>query len=283
VKQFLLKEEPDKDGLIRLRDEDYHYLVHVKRLRPGSVFTALLPASTGVKTPQHVTVRSIDRRTLVGITQPAELAGGLAEGRAGQVSAPKDLPDIVLFQALPKGTRMDLIVRQAAEGGISEVVPFVSEHSVPKGRDQRMERWRRIVKEARQQSGSAVDTRIRQILTAGELFAYWEELQAREARRHPCLGLVFMEQKPRSSMPVHEPLAQGGFHRYLYKKPPLVVLAVGPEGGFSGAELDRFTEAGFKPLSLGDSILRTETAALYGAAAVKIILMERTEWTLKQQ
>jgi 16S rRNA (uracil1498-N3)-methyltransferase len=60
----------------------------------------------------------------------------------------------------------------------------------------------------------------------------------------------------------------------------MVVLAVGPEGGFSPEEVSRFLAAGFKPLVIGNTILRTETAALYAAAAVRIILLERTAWTL---
>jgi 16S rRNA (uracil1498-N3)-methyltransferase len=58
------------------------------------------------------------------------------------------------------------------------------------------------------------------------------------------------------------------------------VLAVGPEGGFSPEELARFAAAGFKPLVIGNTILRTETASLYAAAAVRVILLENTTWTL---
>jgi 16S rRNA (uracil1498-N3)-methyltransferase len=279
--QFLLKEGPDRDGLVRLRGEDYHYLVNVRRLMPGSVFTALLPpldSNRGSPGRVAVTVTGIDNQTLTGSVVSAE---------NGQVSAPchENIPPIILFQALPKGTKMDLIVRQAAECGLSEIVPFVSEHSVPRelSRDRRLERWRRIIKEARQQSGSVVDTRIQGPLDTGELFAYWEKLQADATpadsipagtassgcETAAALGLMFTPSA----------IEQESFHRYLYTIPPLIVLAVGPEGGFSGSELGRFADAGFKQLSLGKTVLRVETAALYGAAAVKIILMERAWWT----
>jgi 16S rRNA (uracil1498-N3)-methyltransferase len=77
-----------------------------------------------------------------------------------------------------------------------------------------------------------------------------------------------------------DPLVQGGFHDYLSINPDLVAFAVGPEGGFSPEEVSRFLTAGFKPLVIGNTILRTETAALYAAAAVRIILLEKTAWTL---
>ena len=307
--QFLLKEKPDKEGLVRLCDKDYHYLVHVRRLKPGNVFSALMPAADKTPTtiPQHVTitVQSIDKHILTGSVS------------VDSTVPPGDLPPMILFQALPKGAKMDLIVRQAAELGINEIVPFLSEHTIPKkgSGNERPDRWRRIIKEARQQSGSAVDTQIHDILSIDELFAYWQKLQknSRDIKEkpaetpettHEALGLVFSPkstgaamdgggknalagvfakqklQSPKSAgtLILGNPLEQGGFHRYLYKKPPLLVFAVGPEGGFSTAELNRFAEAGFMVLSLGNTVLRTETAALYGAAAVKIILEERALW-----
>jgi 16S rRNA (uracil1498-N3)-methyltransferase len=267
MKQFILKEEPDREGLVRLRDEDYHYLVHVRRLKPGGTFKAL---PKGSDSPVTVTVHSIDNHTLVGKIQ------------AVLSTIPLSLPPLYLFQALPKGTKMDLIVRQAAEGEISEVVPFCSERSMPAPGQGREERWRRIVREARQQSGSSIDTRIHAPVLEDELFAYWEELRIREhaGSTGSALGIVFHE------VPVHSdsagrPLEQGTFHHYLNREPFLIALALGPEGGFSGAELGRFIDAGFKPLHMGDAVLRTETAALYGAAAVRIILMERAWWILK--
>jgi 16S rRNA (uracil1498-N3)-methyltransferase len=61
----------------------------------------------------------------------------------------------------------------------------------------------------------------------------------------------------------------------------MVVLVIGPEGGFSPEEVSRFTAAGFKSLVMGNAVLRVETAALYAAAAVRIILLEKASWTLK--
>ena len=261
---FLLKEKPDKKGIVRLRGDDYHYLIHVRRLKPGGFFTALLAPSVSLqeKNQQHVnvTVLSIDNRTLTGLVT-------LTDGAAPALKAENtELPPIIIFQALPKGTKMDLIVRQATEMGISEVVPFVSDYSVPKKSDGRIDRWQRIIKEARQQSLSTTNTRVHEVMSTNELLAYWKKLHSDYSKK--ALGLILHPQI----------LEKGGFHRYLYNKPPLLVLAVGPEGGFSAAELDCFAKAGFKTVTLGSTILRTETAAIFGTAAAKIILMERAWW-----
>jgi 16S rRNA (uracil1498-N3)-methyltransferase len=100
-----------------------------------------------------------------------------------------------------------------------------------------------------------------------ELFRYWERI-----RREGVLALL-----------IHEiPLAKCGFHRYLETVPELVALAVGPEGGFSPMEADAFIGTGFKPVTLGDTVLRTENAALYSIAVVRTLIFERHSWTTKK-
>jgi len=201
------------------------------------------------------------------------------------------VPPVALFQGLPRGTKMDLIVRQAAEGGVSIVAPFESEYStvrlkksgtrtgsgktpgensfseesLPAGK---LKRWERIVKEARQQSGSGEETKILSPCGFDALLEYWASLK--KIYRRP-LGILFHQ----------EPLEKGSFHDYLGTWPDFVALAVGPEGGFSPREVSLFMAAGFRPLVMGNTILRTETAALYGTAAIKIILMESELWIPK--
>jgi 16S rRNA (uracil1498-N3)-methyltransferase len=272
MKRFILPREPQKDGTIQLSGDDYHYLVRVRRLAPGEAFPAILPG--GAET--LVRVLSVEGGVLTGDCDPPAKGSGLT----GPVSAVAEsggirpaLPPIILFQALPKGGKMDLIVRQAAEGGMAEIIPFVSEHSVPRpgggeGAGNRLERWERIVKEARQQSGSRTATLVRPLLDFGGILAYWEELKGRYSK---ALGLLFHQ----------TPLEQASLHRYLSINPETVVLAIGPEGGFSPGEVSRFLAAGFKPLTIGDTVLRTETAALYGAAAIRIILLESDWWLPK--
>jgi 16S rRNA (uracil1498-N3)-methyltransferase len=255
VKQFLLTKEPD-NNIVRLEGDDYRYLVRVRRLAVGEYFPALLP--DGEET--LVKVLSIDKNTLTG-----EIAQKLT------LRSSSNLPPIILFQALPKGEKMDTIVRQAAEGGITEVVPFVSEFSVGRtnSEGQKFSRWERIIKEARQQCGSKISTTIHEPLTLDGLFGYWDELKG--AAGGGSLGLLFH----------HRGLEQESLHSYLNIVPKLAVLAVGPEGGFSEKEVSLFLEKGFKPLTIGDTILRTETAALYCSAAVRILLLERNSWEPK--
>ena len=274
MKQFILGKEPDRDNIVRLEGNDYRYLVRVRRFAAGEFFPALLP--NGEET--QVEILSIDRGVLTGKCS----VPSMPETGMEAASTTAKLPQIILFQALPKGDKMDLIVRQAAESGITEIVPFTSEFSIAKTgvRGQKFSRWERIVREARQQSGSKTATSIHERLTKDELFEYWTKLKETGA-----LGLLFHHQEANLSPsgPVEiQGLEKESLHSYLDSVPRIVALAIGPEGGFSDTEVSLFLENGFKPVKIGDTVLRTETAALYCAAAVKILLLERDSWELKQ-
>jgi 16S rRNA (uracil1498-N3)-methyltransferase len=267
LKQFILAKTPGRDQLVRLDGDDYHYLVRVRRLKPGDRFPVLLPE----RIPGTVLVLSAEGGILVGKVSVSGM-GSVSVIHPALPSALPAVPPIILFQALPKGAKIDLIVRQAAEGALTEVVVFTAERSVarPEKPEGKEERWHRIVKEARQQSGSAAETAVRFYPSLAAALSYWAVLREKY-REAP--GLLLHQ----------DPLEQGTFHDYLSNNPGLVALAAGPEGGFSGAEVEGFLKAGFKAVRMGDTVLRSETAALYGAAAVRIILLEKTAWMLKKK
>jgi 16S rRNA (uracil1498-N3)-methyltransferase len=295
LKQFILKETPGRDRLVRLDGDDYHYLVRVRRLKPGDRFPVLLPE----RIPGTVLVLSAEGGILSGRLSVPAFVPEKVPACAARPELPSPVPPVVLFQALPKGAKIDLIIRQAAEGALSEVVVFTAEHSVarPEKPEGKEARWRRIVKEARQQSGSAAETAVRFCPSLEAALFRWAALreQYREAlglllHPYPVEGGISEEgqkpqslQKAQSLQRAQEPLEQETFHDYLGNSPGLVVLAAGPEGGFSGAETAIFLKAGFRAVRMGDTVLRSETAALYGAAAVRIILLERSAWMLKKK
>ena len=265
MKQFILNKEP-LNGFVQFKGDDFRYLVRVRRLAVGECFPALLP--NGEET--LVQVVSIEGNVLTGKCVSDSLNPSSSPARLCEKSS-ELTPPIILFQAMPKGDKMDLILRQAAEGGITEIVPFISEFSIGKANVgvQKYSRWERIIKEARQQSGSKIATTLGECLTINELFEYWQKLKTDEN----ALGLLFHHQKG---------LEQKSLHEYLNSVPKTVVLVIGPEGGFSDKEVLLFMENGFKPLTVGNTILRTETAALYCAAAVRILLLEKNSWELKK-
>jgi 16S rRNA (uracil1498-N3)-methyltransferase len=271
LKKFILGSAPDSDGLVRILGKDYHYLAHVRRVLPGDQFMAVLPDGTEA---EMLICSTGDNVITAQCLQPAPV---------------QNLPiaPIILFQALPKGNKMDLIVRQAAEGGISQIVPFESEFSTVKikasvmqNHTDKLQRWQRIIREARQQSGSSIPTIVKTPLCFDGLLDYWEELKKEYVSG---TGILLHHEVLGNPGALRAPLEQGAFHDYLDNNPCFVVLAVGPEGGFSPGEAGRFLAAGFRPIKMGNTILKTETAALYGAAAIRIILLESDSWLLKKK
>jgi len=257
MKHFVLQVQPGEDGIIRLYEKDYHYLVRVRRLRSGMDFDAILPDGTGTV----VRILSTKNNIITGQC--------IKPGNEEEKPQPESLPLIALFQGLPRGAKMDLIVRQAAEAGVSVIAPFKSEYSqasLVNDSGEKVKRWERIVKEARQQSGSVTETKVLPPCGFDALLEYWESIKEKYSRP---LGIIFHQ----------EPLENGTFHGYLRNDPDFIVLAVGPEGGFSPGELALFLKKGFRPLLMGNTVLRTETAALYGIAVIRTILLEREAWT----
>jgi 16S rRNA (uracil1498-N3)-methyltransferase len=160
---------------------------------------------------------------------------------------------------LPKGRKLDLIVRQATEAGVARIIPLVSAHTIVRvgADDGRTARLRRIAREAVQQSGAP---RLPIIEEPRELASLpggdWGT------------ALLFHEQD----------VAGHPLHSVLAGRPPAVSVLIGPEGGLDAKEVALLTDAGFLLVHLDTGVLRVETAATFALGAVMTILQERNEW-----
>ncbi len=152
---------------------------------------------------------------------------------------------VTIAQAIPKGQKMDLIVEKATELGVAAIVPLRSERVAgERTGDAKRERWERLAKSAAQQCG-------RETVPAVEPIAEWDALIA----RFGAFDRVYLPWELAEVRPLREVFdADAGSAN--------VLVIVGPEGGFSSAEVERATAAGALPISLGTRILRTETVAL---------------------
>lgn len=145
--------------------------------------------------------------------------------------------EVVLYPALLKGDKMAEVVRMATELGATRIQPLIALHSVAKEMGEaKLERLRRVAVEAAKQSGRL---RVPEVLPPISLRALPRVEQGLLA--HPGAGA-----RVREVLDPDRPVA----------------LAVGPEGGFSGEEVELLVERGFTPVSLGRRILRSETASL---------------------
>ncbi len=244
---FLLPPEYGGENRITLQGEEFHYLTNVLRFKEGDTFK-------GQDRKGH-----IYKLKLISVSKKSLILDCLIMERKEK----KTLPDIILYQCICKGKKMDRIIRQAAEIGAGSVVPVISEYTIPrmdrKDSKNKIERWQRIVREAVQQSASPVVTEIENPILLSEI------------------GKSTIPDEIKLSF--HQiPLENRSLHEYLSGYPSRISLLIGPEGGLSQNETEVLQEKGFNPVFLKTNILRAETAAVYGLSAVQTIVMEREYW-----
>ena len=232
-----------------LEKNDYHYLVRVLRYKKGHKFLGRDSGSN----MYNLRIKDITEDRCI-----LEVEEFMADYSR--------LPEIVLYQCVCKGKKMDQIIRQATEAGVSKIVPVVSDFSVSKidtDNYGKKDRWNKIIREAVQQSGSLVNTTIENPVTIDDI--------SKIDNIEGDLGFFFHQ----------EELNSGSLHGYLSLGSGKVFLVIGPEGGLSNRETDVLFEKKFKSVYLKTNILRAETAALYVIAAVQTILLESENWILK--
>jgi len=212
-------------------DEAAHrHLIKVLRLGPG----AAIQVFDGAGTVIEARIESVGKSSV-------EIALG------ERFLVPGPLCAITLLQSLPRGERMDFIVQKTTELGVARIVPVLSEFGMVKPPANRRQRWQTIAEEAARQCGRADVPHIAECLALGPALAQFAGAP----------GEHFMLWEGERTRPFRAALAAG---------PREVVLLVGPEGGFSHAEVSAAGDAGFVPVSIGPRILRAETAAMVAVA-----------------
>jgi len=158
------------------------------------------------------------------------------------VPADRELPfELIIAAAMPKGDRGDFLIEKLVELGVARFVPLHTERSVVQPKETRLEKLKAAVIEASKQCGRNVLMRI-------DPLTKWTEYVKREAN-----GVRLVLHPGDANSRRDEP---GGS----------LVVAVGPEGGFTDDEVLLADTAGWKRVSLGPRILRIETAAIAAAA-----------------
>ncbi len=239
--RFFVPIESLQSDQIVIAGEPYHHLRNVLRIKPGAVvllldgFGQCCEVQLEQLQPKQVTTRVLRRWREKDVTLP-----------------------ITLLQALPKGDKFDLILQKGTELGVSCFQPIETDHAIPHlttaRLTKRVQRWHRIVSEASRQSRRSFLPEVKPL----------QKLATALDEASNDLKLVLWEAGSVALADV------------LPKEPPTGVrLLIGPEGGFSAAEITSITAAGFQAVHLGPRILRTETA---GLAATPILQYLYGDW-----
>ncbi|MDP6402013.1 MAG: RsmE family RNA methyltransferase [SAR202 cluster bacterium] len=239
--RFFVAAECIEASAVTLSGDAARQIARVLRARPGDRITVLDDSGW----EYAVTLEAVGPSRVEGVITDRALSRG--EPRV----------EVVLYQALLKMDRFEFVLQKGTELGVSRFVPVFSERSVPrprigKGEVARQARWRKIIAEAAEQSrrgrlpvldepvafGEACDQ------VEGMAVIPWEE-ESRTGLKAALLG--WAAEKDRHSS---------------------VSVVVGPEGGLTEQEVGYARERGILPVTLGDRILRAETAGIVAVAAV---------------
>ena len=242
--RFFIRAEQVADDRVIIRGDDAHHISRSLRMATGERITVCDMQKNEYEceliefAESHVTARILETRK--SETEPPFF--------------------VSVFQALPKGDKLDSVIQKAVECGVGEVTTFESERCVVRAKGEneakKTERRQRIALEAAKQSGRGIVPTVHPTCSFSKaieaaaradiaLFCY-------EGDGTKALGEVLSE--ARKSLP------ENTF--------PTISIVIGSEGGFSLSEVEAARAAGLIPVGLGRRILRTETAAAFALACL---------------
>jgi 16S rRNA (uracil1498-N3)-methyltransferase len=235
--RFYLAPSDCRGDLLTLPESEAHHAVRVLRIRKGERVVVLDGAGTEI------------------LGEVAEPSASRLSIRALHRNSIPPLPyQVTLLQALTRGRTMDLIVQKATELGVHRIIPIVSERSVAQlgddDADSKVTKWESTVTEAIKQCGSAWRPQIGSPVTPSAFLASGERFEL------PLIASL----KPDSRHP------RARFEAFLaehQRRPNSVGVWIGPEGDFTPGEMNAIQSAGALPITLGQLVLRSETAAIY--------------------
>lgn len=239
MNRFFVKKDDIADNTAIVSGEDVKHISRVLRMAPGD--NVMLCDGEGYQYLAEIADISKEQVNL-NILSAEKCAAEPAQR-------------ITLYQGLPKGDKMELIIQKCVELGISEIVPVAAERSVVKIKPgefgSKRTRYQRVAYEAAKQSGRGI------IPVIADLAAF----KSADMTRHDLIIIAYEDEK-------------GNTLKSLLRANPMakdIAIVIGPEGGLEKAEVDMLVQKGGAAVTLGPRILRTETA---GMAALAMILYE---------
>jgi 16S rRNA (uracil1498-N3)-methyltransferase len=221
--------------------EEANHIQHVLRLSPGHVIQ--LFDGTGLEYKATIDIVSSDTITVT-----------ILEKTEPKTESPIQL---IIAQALLKDKKIDRLVRQLTELGITHFIPFTAERSIARPDTNRLtkriDRWEKIVKESLKQCKRSLMPKIGPVLSFTETLNFGKSCDTR---------ILFWEN---SKTPISNSPKKA---KILKNK---IILVMGPEGGFSQNEVEQAQAADFSIASLGPRILKAETAPIAACTIIQYL------------
>ena len=245
MSRFFVKPEAVEDRYIYLTDkQDLHHMKKVLRMSEGDE----MDISDGSAWEYHVEIESLDAKEAVLLILDKQKFA----------REPELL--VTLYQGIPKASKMEEIIQRCVELGVNSIVPVFMERTVvvDKGNfGKKLDRWQKISDEAVKQCKRGIIPDVQDTVKFKEALPILQE--------HDLILFPYENEDNRTIKDcLREVVASGD-------KPKTVAIIIGPEGGFADKEAVALDEIGANRVSLGKTILRTETA---GPAALAMTMYE---------
>lgn len=236
----------ETSGSILITGEKAKYLATVLRCKEGEALVIFDGKGASLKT----IIRRITKK---------DILAEIVEAIRCDLKAP--LP-VTLTQGLLKGEKMDLVIQKTTELGIGKIAPVITERSQLR-ETRKLDRWKKIAEEAARQCGRSDIPDISEPLSFNELFT--------EKTMPDTLNLLFWE---KGGLPLKEAIHGQSLSQTPASALQPVNILIGPEGGFTNEEVELAKAHGCIVTSLGERILRAETAAISAVTLVQFLAGE---------
>lgn len=240
---YLDKKHLKNEEEIAIEGDLFHHIRDVCRFKAGDRFEILAG----------------DPRALLFEITSMEKRGLTAKKISERPLPAPEKPAVILALSVPKLPKVDWIIEKCVELGVAEIRPFVSDFSFLRKTSEiseaRVSRWQKLIESATQQSGRGDLMRIHPAQTLEQILANFN-------RNGDTAGLFPYEGE--AQLRLKEAVSKA-----KAKNPERLFLFVGSEGGFSPREVELFAQTGLKPVSMGQQILRVETACLALVSVIK--------------
>ncbi len=236
--RFFVDKENIQDDKIMVIGDDVKHIKNVLRLMEGDIISLCDKLGT-------------DYTAEISDLSKEKIICRILERKVSETEPPIE---VILYQGIPKSTKMDLIIQKNTELGVSKIIPVITDRTVVKIQDRKkeekkLERWNKVTEEAAKQSKRGIVPEVYQILTFEEML---------KALKND--GLIIVPYENEENIGIKEVLKSE-----TSKK---INIVIGPEGGFEQKEIESLKAIGSKIVSLGPRILRTETAGFITSAIV---------------
>lgn len=238
--KFFVNKEQIENGYVTIRGEDAHHISRSLRMAAG----------------ERITVSDMQMTEYECVLE--DFLDGCVRAKIESERRAETEPQIRihLFQALPKGEKLDLVIQKSVECGVYDITPFESERCIVKfkadSEERKRERRNKIALEAAKQSGRGIIPAVNTTLTFEQMLT--------EAKRSDAVIFCYEGEGTEPLGKILPGIKKSGACD--------IAVIVGSEGGFSVCEAEMAEKSGFFMAGLGKRILRTETAPLFALSCM---------------